>query len=112
MRQLSNFDQVSLENLYQNQLEQVELDKMDIDYKVSGFVPGRMLDQFSMDEYKGNLRVATTTGNAWWGMGRSESLNHMYVLDGDLDIIGSVEDLAEGERIYSSRFMGKRASLR
>ncbi len=111
LEELMAIASIKISKLQGTAIYKVELDKMDIDYKVSGFVPGRMLDQFSMDEYKGNLRVATTTGNAWWGMGRSESLNHMYVLDGDLDIIGSVEDLAEGERIYSSRFMGKRAYM-
>ena len=35
----------------------------------------------------------------------------MFVLDEDLEIIGSVEDLAEGERIYSSRFMSDRAYM-
>ncbi len=39
------------------------------------------------------------------------SLNHVYVLDSDLKIVGKVEDLAPGESIYSVRFMGKRAYL-
>jgi uncharacterized secreted protein with C-terminal beta-propeller domain len=38
-----------------------------------------------MDEYNENLRVSTTTGN--W---RDTSLNHLYVLDSDLNIIGSI----------------------
>ena len=73
---------------------------MEIDYKGIGEVPGRLLNQFSMDEYKGDFRVATTTGNVWNG----DSLNHLYILDDELEIIGSVEDLAPGERIYSARF--------
>jgi len=101
---------IKISKLQGTAIYKVELDEMDIEYVESGFVPGRMLDQFSMDEHKGNLRVATTTGNTWWGAG-SDSLNHMFVLDEDLDIIGSVEDLAEGERIYSSRFMGDRAYM-
>ncbi len=37
--------------------------------------------------------------------------NHLYVLDGDLRIVGKVEDLAAGERIYSVRFMGDKAYM-
>lgn len=42
---------------------------------------------------------------------RAESLNHLYVLDSDMNIVGKVEDLALGERIYSARFIGDRAYL-
>lgn len=87
-------------------IHKISIDKEDISYEGVGEVPGRILNQFSMDEHKGNLRIATTTGN--W---RATSLNHLYVLDEDLEIIGSVEDLAKGERIYSSRFMGDRAYM-
>ncbi|MEK6825474.1 MAG: beta-propeller domain-containing protein [Nanoarchaeota archaeon] len=79
----------------------------DISYRGSGEVPGRVLNQFSMDEFNGRFRIATTTGDVWNG----KSLNHLYVLDSDLKIVGSVEDFAPGERIYSARFMGKRAYI-
>ena len=39
------------------------------------------------------------------------SANHLYILDLDLDIVGSLEDLAPGETIYSARFMGERCYL-
>jgi len=76
-----------------------------INYKSRGEVPGIVLNQFSMDEYKDNFRIATTTG---WG---DNSLNHMYNLDENLNIIGKLEDLAHGEKIYSVRFMKDRAYL-
>jgi uncharacterized secreted protein with C-terminal beta-propeller domain len=60
-----------------------------------------------MDEYNDNFRIATTTGNLWEG----NSANHLYVLDSDLKIIGKVEDLAKGEKIYSARFLGNRAYI-
>lgn len=60
-----------------------------------------------MDEYDSYFRIATTTSRSS-GTG---SLNHLYVLDEDLEIVGSVEDLAEGESIYSVRFMGKKAYI-
>ena len=70
-----------------------------IAYSGGGMVQGSLLNQFSMDEYDGNLRVATTE----W---RGDSLNSVYILDRNMDQIGSIENLAPGERIFSARFMG------
>lgn len=72
-------------------------------YSNNGEVPGRILNQFSMDEHKGNFRIATTKRNSWRD---SESTNNVYVLDENLKIVGKTKDLAPGERIYSVRFMG------
>ena len=72
-----------------------------IAYVASGEVPGMVLNQFSMDEYDGYFRVATTTYGETTG-------NQVYVLDTDLNIVGSLGGLAPGERIYSARFMGDR----
>lgn len=65
----------------------------------TGEVPGYLLNQFSMDEYKGNLRIATTVGE--W----SESGNDVYILDEKLEILGSVKGLGKQQRIYSVRFI-------
>ena len=76
-------------------------------YEASGEVSGFLLNQFSMDEYQGDLRVAATTSPSWWWAEDSES--HVTVLRprGDLlEEIGSVWGLGEGERIFSVRFMG------
>ncbi len=89
-------------------VHKVAIDKLDISYSGSGEVPGYVLNQFSMDEHDGYFRIATTTGNIG---GSASSLNHLYVLDEDLDIVGSVEDLAPGERIYSTRFVGDTAYM-
>ena len=70
-----------------------------IAYSGGGMVQGSLLNQFSMDEYDGNLRVATTE----W---RGDSLNSVYILDRNMDQIGSIENLAPGESIFSARFMG------
>ena len=69
-----------------------------------GSVPGTILNQFSMDEKDGYFRIATTDRE-------NTSTNNLYVLDKNLDIVGKVEGLAEGERIYSVRFMGTRAYM-
>ena len=78
----------------------------------SGRVQGRVLNQFSLGEYEGVLRIATTTGEGWWA--NSSLSNHVYslkILDNKLKIIGRLEGLAPGEEIYSARFIGSRGYL-
>ena len=82
------------------------LDDGDIEFKAKGEVPGRILNQFSMDAYKDHFRIATTIGNSW--SSSNPSTNNVYVLNQDMDTVGTLEDLAPGERIYSTRFMGDR----
>ena len=74
-----------------------------------GAVPGTTLDQFSLDEHDGFLRVATTN----WGSGGDWNFTNssagVFVLgesNGNLVTVGAVQGLARGERIYSSRFVG------
>ena len=88
-------------------IHKISISGSNIEYKASGDAPGYVLNQFSMDEYNDNFRIATTTGNLWEG----NSANHLYVLDNNLKIIGKVEDLAKGEKIYSARFLGNRAYI-
>jgi uncharacterized secreted protein with C-terminal beta-propeller domain len=74
---------------------------------VEGSVPGSLLNQFSMDEYNSYFRVATTKNVNWSRYSNSqESSNNVYMLDGNMQIIGSLENMAPGERIYSVRFLG------
>lgn len=78
-------------------------------YVGSGDVDGTILNQFSLDEHGGKLRVATT-GQHTNGV-ESKQLNHVFVLEaknGKLEKIGDAGSLAEGERIYSVRFLGDR----
>ena len=63
---------------------------------MQGTVKGYINDSFSIDEYKGYLRIVTTRGEA----------NSVYVLDKDFKIVGSIENLAKDERVYSARLMG------
>jgi inhibitor of cysteine peptidase len=99
------YEQIAKE-LEKTVVHKISIMNGNIEYITNGEVPGQTLNQFSMDEYNGNFRIATTTNN--W---RTESLNHMYVLDSNLNIIGKLEDLASGERIYSVRFMGDKAYM-
>ncbi len=77
------------------------LNNSQISLKCKGEIKGNLNNQFSMDEYDGNLRVATTNGYD------EESENQLYILDENLKEIGKIENLAKGEKIYSVRFIGK-----
>ena len=84
-----------------------ELNKGKIGKAVQGEVPGAIINQFSMDEHKDTFRIATTTGDMW----RNTSKNNVYILDESLKVVGKLEGLAEGERIYSTRFAGDRVYM-
>jgi uncharacterized secreted protein with C-terminal beta-propeller domain len=75
-----------------------------------GEVPGNILNQFSMDEYRGYFRIATTVGSLF-GTGENISKNNLYITDGEFKITGKIEDIAPGEKIYSTRFMGDRGYM-
>ncbi|MDR0248673.1 MAG: beta-propeller domain-containing protein [Oscillospiraceae bacterium] len=73
-------------------------------FAAKGSVPGSLLNQYSMDEYRGVFRVATTD----WADGTTH--NAVYALDtGDMSVIGQTPGLAGGESIQSVRFMGDTA---
>ena len=80
-----------------------------------GNVPGYPLNQFSLDEYQGNLRIAVTVGERFFGgpfgIEERKSANDVYVLDKDLRIIGKIEGLGLTERIYSVRFIEDKGYL-
>ncbi|MFE3447634.1 beta-propeller domain-containing protein [Nonomuraea sp. NPDC059194] len=87
--------------------EETEVHRFDISqagapkYLASGKIPGRLLNQYAMSEYQGNLRVATTTAD------QKTSSSSVYVLRADtLAKIGEVGGLGKDERIYSVRFIG------
>lgn len=78
-----------------------------ITYRARGEVPGTLLNQFSMDEYNGDLRVATTSSVYSPRYGQY-TYNNVYVLDDTMARIGELTHIAEQETIYSTRFIGDR----
>lgn len=77
-----------------------------ITYIARGDVPGTLKDQFAMDEYDGNMRVATTS-SIYTTRGQYE-YNNVFVLDSGMKTIGSLTHIAEQEQIYATRFIGDR----
>ena len=90
-----------------------------IELAASGSVPGSLLNQFSMDEYNGSFRIVTTentytliksssgnNGTTSVQTASNSTVNALYTLNQDLREIGSITDVAKGERVYSVRFDG------
>lgn len=84
-----------------------------VTYVASGSVEGHLLNQFSMDEYEGVLRVATTlstrvkdSASDWGRLETSNRVSTWREANGQLQQVGQSEELAKGERIYSARFLG------
>ncbi len=121
---LTSDERLKIENEFTNRMaDYYKVHKRDLEktgivkIKVDGFeigatgeVPGYPLNQFALDEYQDNLRIAVTVGERFgWGLGldggRGESANDVYVLDNDLKILGKVLDFGLTERIYSVRFI-------
>jgi hypothetical protein len=78
-------------------------------YVASGSIEGTLLNQFSMDEHEGYLRVFATDGSPWNPSDLSET--RLVVLaerDGALDSVGEVGGLGRGEALYSARMIGDR----
>ena len=87
-------------------IHKIIIDNGDIEYDNEAEVPGYLLNQFSLDEFGGNLRVATTT-ELYFPSG-SEMYNNVFVFDNTMKVIGKVEDIAPKEQIYSTRFIADR----
>lgn len=101
--------------------EQLNIHKFDIKepgvskYLGSGRVTGVLHNQFSLGENGDYLHVATTENrwNRWWMESSTATLseNHVFVLKlegGEMVTTGHLGGIAEGERIFSARFVGDR----
>ena len=84
----------------------VDIGGSDLSVTATGAVPGRPLNQFSMDQHDGTLRIATTIPRA----GTADSENDLYVLDArTLEERGKVTGMGVTERVYSVRYVGDTA---
>lgn len=72
-----------------------------VSYDTKTKVSGQTINQFSVDEYDGNLRVALYDNNG----------SKVVVFNKKLEKIGETSYLAPGENMYSSRFIGNKAYL-
>ena len=80
----------------------------DLQYTGKGNVEGQIKDRYSLDEYDGYLRVATTTS---YYDNEFRQYSNVFVLDGELNTIATITDIAPGESIYSVRFRETEGTL-
>lgn len=93
----------------QTHLYRFALTEDGVSFAAKGVVPGRILNQFSMDEHEQTFRVATTQGQSWDTA--HPSTNNLLVLNMNLEKVGEITGIAPGENIYSVRFMGDRTYM-
>ena len=96
----------------------VKINGLNLAFEAAGSVPGYIINQYAMDEYNGNLRVATNLNQGLmisWTTATSTSqgtqINSVYVLNQNLTVIGKLEGLAQGENLHAVRFMGDKCYL-
>ena len=93
------------ESVEQNYEDITEIYKFKIEGGVSlqatTKVTGSIVNQYSLDEKDGKLRIAL----------EEEEGTRIAILDENLHLIGETEKVGEGERMYASRFIGDRAYL-
>lgn len=86
-------------------------DGIEASFRGTAGMEGNILNQYSMDEFEGNFRVAATVrqksdASTWDDL----VFNRVYVVkeyDGFLAVAGISEPLAKDEQIYGVRFAGK-----
>ena len=64
-------------------------------------IDGEIINQYSLDEHNNHLRIALETDDG----------TRIAILDDKLKVIGQTPKVAEGERMYASRFMQDKAYL-
>ncbi len=72
-----------------------------IEYNCKNNIEGKTINQYSLDEYQGNLRIATYNNKG----------SQVTVFNDKLKILGKTDYLAKGEKMYSTRFIGSKAYL-
>ena len=83
-------------------------------YVGSASVMGTVLNQYSMSEHEGHLRIATTVARSWRSDGSLDSESFVTVFavgDDGLSETGQVGGLGVGERIYAVRYLGDVAAV-
>lgn len=113
---MSEFKSDEVKLLYNTRIWKYEYNNGKIDFKANNDIKGELLNQFSLDEKDGYLRVVSNlmehravsqNGDETkiTGIDMVES-SSVYVLDDELNVCGSVEGIAEDEDIRSARFIG------
>ena len=90
------------ETYYGTKIYKFNIDaKKGVTYQTKTDIKGHTLNQYSLDEKDGNLRLALETYDG----------TRVAILDENLKLLGETEKVEENEDMYTSRFIGDRAYL-
>ena len=91
-------------------IHRIEVDGLDLSVESDAKIPGRMINQFAMDENDDILRVAVTISGQWNRIlqERTKSENRIYTLDMGMNLIDVEKGIAKDESIFSVRFIEDR----
>ena len=100
------YDIAASESTYKTSIYKLSMkdDKLEMVGKTS--TEGKLLDQYSMDEKDGNLRVALNSSKKGDNQG-----TRIEVYDQNLKLIGKSVAVEPDEKMYASRFIGDKAYL-
>ncbi|WKT57843.1 beta-propeller domain-containing protein [Candidatus Nitrosotenuis chungbukensis] len=104
-----DYDTKLQQQMLKTVVHKISISDISLKYVAKGEVPGRLLNQFSMDESGDRFRIATTS--EYYNQYKTVQFNNVYVLDESLNQVGKLEKIAEDETIYSARFMDDRLYL-
>jgi uncharacterized secreted protein with C-terminal beta-propeller domain len=105
---LQTYTQKRQRNLTETGIVKIGVGEGDLAVDAVAEVPGEPLNQFSLDEHEGTLRIATTIP----AVGGADSENDLYVLDAEaMTIRGAATGMGATEEIYSVRYVEDTAYL-
>jgi uncharacterized secreted protein with C-terminal beta-propeller domain len=89
-------------NLTRTGIVRVGVGDASLSVGATGTVPGRPLNQFSIDEYDGTLRITTTIPR----VAGAESANDLYTLEAEsLERRGSITGMGDDQEVYAVRYV-------
>lgn len=87
---------------YGTKIYKFEINNGRVEYKTQTETKGNTLNQYSLDEKDGYLRIALT---------KDYSSSRIEVYDEDLNLVGQTEEIGKNEKMYTTRFMGDKCYM-
>lgn len=88
---------------YQTKIFKFDINGSEVKYSCDGELKGETINQYSLDERDGYLRIATNLG---WNLGAK-----VVIYDNKLNKVGETDLIGKNESMYSSRFVGDKVYL-
>ena len=92
---LEDYYEMDSESGYYTEIYKFDI-KENVEYKAKTKVKGKTINQYSLDEKDNHLRIALYDNDG----------SRVAIFDEDLNQIGISDNVAKGEKMYSSRFIG------